>query len=214
MEAVRILTASGVPDREIAKLAGCSPRTLQRRRGAAGGNKRGFTLISDDDLMEVINQLRATTRHVVGGRSVHEALQAQGIKVPRDKVQRLLRKMNPTPIPKDPGQVKAPPTKRSRRTPVDNVPWVNSLWHIDGFRKLIHWKFVIHACIDNKTRLVTFIKVADNNEADTVLANFCQATKEFGWPSRVRANAVGGNTAVRDEMERVRGELLHSIRRN
>ena len=29
----------------------------------------------------------------------------------------------------------------------------NSLWHIDGHRALIRWKFVVHGCCDGKSRM-------------------------------------------------------------
>ena len=37
-----------------------------------------------------------------------------------------------------------------RKTPrhIYSVPGPNSLWHNYGCHKLIHWRFVIHACVD------------------------------------------------------------------
>jgi hypothetical protein len=38
-----------------------------------------------------------------------------------------------------------------------HVPFINPLWHIDGHMKLMGWKFAIHAGIDGKSHLVTFM---------------------------------------------------------
>ncbi|KAK0522649.1 hypothetical protein OC835_006506 [Tilletia horrida] len=65
------------------------------------------------------------------------------------------------------------------------VPFVNSLWHLDGHHKLIRWRMVIHAAIDGKSRLVTFIQASSNNLASTVGDAFLRATQSYGWPSRL-----------------------------
>ena len=67
-----------------------------------------------------------------------------------------------------------------------NVSSPNALWHIDGYHKLIRWRYVIHGAIDGYSRLITFLKVATNNLSSTVLDNFMLAIDEFGLPSRVR----------------------------
>lgn len=86
------------------------------------------------------------------------------------------------------------------------VPWVNSLWHIDGHHKLIDWKIVIHAGIDGKSRLITFIRASNNNRADTVLEAFVDGVQQHGLPSRVRGDYGGENLRVRDYMEAARGK--------
>ncbi|KAK0570100.1 hypothetical protein OC861_000242 [Tilletia horrida] len=84
------------------------------------------------------------------------------------------------------------------------VPFVNSLWHIDGHHKLIRWKIVIHGGIDGKSRLVTYLRAAGNNRAETVGAAFIGAVETRGWPSRVRGDHGGENAKVMELMNRVR----------
>jgi hypothetical protein len=75
------------------------------------------------------------------------------------------------------------------------VPFIDSLWHIDGNHKLIRWKIVIHGGIDGKSRLVTFMGAHDNNRADTATDLFRGGTEVWGWPMRVRTDHGRENLA-------------------
>lgn len=85
------------------------------------------------------------------------------------------------------------------------VPFINSLWHIDGLHRLRRWGFVVHGGIDGRSHVVTFMLCSDNNRSATVGELFIQATAEWGWPSRVRADWGGENVQVKAMMEQVRG---------
>ena len=65
----------------------------------------------------------------------------------------------------------------------------NSLWHLDGYHKLIRWRLVIHGGIDGFSRLITYLTVSPNNHAETVLHSFRGAVEEFALPSRVRTES-------------------------
>ncbi len=69
-----------------------------------------------------------------------------------------------------------------------SVPAPNSLWHLDGYHKLIRWGLVIHGGIDGYSRLITYPRVSTNNRSGTVLKCFLEAVHEYGLPSRVRSD--------------------------
>jgi hypothetical protein len=70
---------------------------------------------------------------------------------------------------------------------------------------LIRFKMVVHAFIDGKSRVVTGIRVSNNNRADTVLDVFMHATRSWGIPSCVRGDHGGENIRVAEWMEENRG---------
>eukprot|EP00057_Strongylocentrotus_purpuratus_P025478 XP_011679952.1 PREDICTED: uncharacterized protein LOC105445737 [Strongylocentrotus purpuratus] len=53
---------------------------------------------------------------------------------------------------------------------VYSVPCPHFIWHADGNHEHNKWKFVLHGAIDGCTRMVTCLKVSDNNRAETVHA--------------------------------------------
>ena len=50
-----------------------------------------------------------------------------------------------------------------------------------------------------------FLKVSNNNAADTVLEAFVEAVQQFGLPKRVRSDKGGENVMVAEYMFRRRG---------
>jgi hypothetical protein len=70
---------------------------------------------------------------------------------------------------------------------------------------LIRWKLVTHAFIDGKSRLITGIKVSNNNRALTVLGVFEDAVAVCGWPSRLRGDHGVENMKVAERMEEEKG---------
>ncbi len=117
--------------------------------------------------------------------------------VPRRKVREIIRRI-------DTEAVEARKKKTITRR-VYSVPCPNFLWHVDGNHKLIRWKFVVHAAIDGFSRLITFLQCSTNNEADTVKQNVIAATKQYGWPIRVRSDYGGENRDIWDLMYEHRG---------
>ena len=60
--------------------------------------------------------------------------------------------------------------------------WTECLW------QLIHWRIVVHACIDGYTRLIIYLHCANNNLASTVLDLFKGGMRRHGLPSRTRSD--------------------------
>ena len=77
-----------------------------------------------------------------------------------------------------------------------NVCIPNSLWHINGYLKLIRWSIVVHGGIDGYSRLPVFLSASTNNAADTVLQCFLYGVQQYGLPSRVRCDRGGENVMV------------------
>ena len=73
---------------------------------------------------------------------------------------------------------------------------------VDGHRKLIRWRFVVHAGI---SRMIVYLKCSVNNRAATVLKYFQEAVQLFGLLSRVRSDQGTENALVAFYMLRQRG---------
>ena len=77
---------------------------------------------------------------------------------------------------------------------------LNSLWHIDGYHKLIRWRTVIHGGINGYSRVPVFLRASTNNRARTVLDCFLAGVQRHGLPSRVRCDKGGENVQVSEFM--------------
>ncbi|KAE8185318.1 hypothetical protein CF328_g7583 [Tilletia controversa] len=183
-------------DATISIMLGVSAITVRRRRRKLGLVRRGDTMVSDEDLIAAIESTYKMGMSV-GERGMRGALRAVGVSVSRARLRLALQANNPH-------RVQALWAKTTKRRDY-YVPFVNSLWHIDGHHKLIKYKIVIHGGVDGKSRVVTFMRANSNNRADTVADCFLEATERCGWPSRVRADHGGENLEVMRLMEEARG---------
>lgn len=167
--------------------------------------------ITDDELDFMLTEILRTFpnfgRSMISGR-----LKAAGHRVPRDRIAACYLRVHGTP-----GHFGA---RFIHRTPY-HVAGANSLWHHDGqhgwfpllscrsvsypLPGLIRFKIVKHCFIDGKSRLVTGIRVSNNNRADTVLNLFQGSVARYGLPSRVRGDHGTENVLVAMMMEDERG---------
>ena len=119
---------------------------------------------------------------------VNGCLRADELRVPRQRLRDSLNRVDP-----EGRQERKSKTVKRREY---NVPGPHHLWHLDGHHKMKRYHLVTHAAIDGFTRLCTFARCNDNNEASTVLQDFQVGVREFGCPSRVRTDKGGENVDV------------------
>ena len=69
---------------------------------------------------------------------------------------------------------------------------------------------VIHGAIDGYNRVITMLKVSDNNRSETILQHFQHSLQRWPLPSRLRTDRGGENVPVgRPVLERL-GEISDS----
>ncbi|XP_078495306.1 uncharacterized protein LOC144750119 [Ciona intestinalis] len=139
----------------------------------------------------------------MGRRRFIGALRSRGLNVQRARVTACIRSVDPV------GTALRWRLVINRRKYF--VPTPNSLWHIDSAHKLIHYKLIIHVCIDGKSRSLIYVKCSDNNKAETVLNFFKDGVDRWGLPSRVRSDYGMENYLVGAYMIEKRGPNRGSI---
>lgn len=149
-------------------------------------------------LQAIVSHLANVDESRQGYRQVIGHLRSLGMFVTQANVRRIVAELHP--------ERSAERLLRVTRRREYYVEHVNDLWHIDGQHKLVDWKFVIHGCIDGKSRAIVFMQVNDNNRADSVCKAFLNATDKWGWPSRMRGDKGGENTLVASWVNYVRGQ--------
>lgn len=107
------------------------------------------------------------TRSRCGIRSTQSMLRAVGVYVQRERVRTSLHRVDPTGV-----ELRL---KRHLHRRTYSVPCPNYLWHIDGYHKLIRWRFVIHGGVDGYSRIPVYLNVSSNNKSETVLDGFLGA---------------------------------------
>ena len=198
------LLENGFHVNDIANMFLCSCRTIERRMAALSLRASDFSAITDSELDRLVE--RIVSMHPQSGeKTVSSQLRSQGYKIQRQRVRDSIRRVDPIGIEMRSGR------RLHRR--VYHVESPNSLWHLDGYHKLIRWKLVIHGGIDGYSRLITFLKVSTNNHASTVLSAYVSAVDEFGLPSRIRIDRGGENSLVSQFMleHPERGPNRHSV---
>ena len=182
---------------EIASLLGVSVSTLARRRSQLHiDSQPEGSGISDAELDVVVGDLTREQPYT-GLTLVEGHIRRLNLRVSRERIHQSLLRIDPVNV-----SLRSNQTIHRRQY---SVPGPNSLWHIDTNRKLIRWRFVVHAGIDGWSRICTYMGCATNNTSETTANNFLWAVSEYGSPSRVRSDKGSENIGVAMLMNSRRG---------
>ena len=196
-EQLLFLLEHGFTQSDIAKMMGRSSRTIRRRITDYGLEPcLSFSNIEDQLLDLIVEDVQRQYPNW-GEKSVQGHMSSVGLKVQRWRIRDSLRHVCPSAV-----------RERFRRVihrRKYSVPYPNSLWHIDGYHKLVRWRIVIHGGVDGYSRIPVFLVASDNNRATTVLSAFESAVAKYGLPSRVRSDKGGENVLVSGLMLERRG---------
>ena len=188
MEEVEFLKSLRFSWTKIAECLNVSRSTLYRRLEEDGFNRlTTFTSISDAELDFTVREIKRN-HPSDGERMIIGHLCRLGINVPRSRVRSSIHRIDPVNV-----------TLRRNvaiRRRVYHSDGPNCVWHLDGYHKMVRWRFVIHGAIDGFSRSVVYLTCADNNRATTALSAFTNAVGRFGLPNKVRTDGGGENVDV------------------
>ncbi|XP_028414096.1 uncharacterized protein LOC114537175 [Dendronephthya gigantea] len=183
------LRALGFSWTNIAKMLLVSRWTIYRRAREFGLIYMSrFSDITDQQLDDKVRSFINEHGNLVGSSIVWGHLRSAGLTVQRERVCKCLARIDPDNI-----RIRWAVTV-SRRAYQCAGP--NYIWYLDENHKLVKWGFVTHLAIDGYTRVITFGKTSNNNQADTVPRIFNQAVEQYGRPFRVRTDYGGENIKV------------------
>lgn len=196
------LLGEGFQISDIAKLLSVSERTIYRRMQQFGISKFDFSDMSSDDLdnhvSDLIKQFPFCGESLLG-----QMLRSRGVLVQRCRLRESIHRLDEVGV----GERR----KGRLHRRIYNVKGPNHLWHIDTNHKLIRWKLIIAGGIDGFSRMVTFLKCTDNNQAETLLQCFTTAVTKYGLPLRVRSDKGLENVAIAEFMISKRGTANRSM---
>lgn len=177
---------------DIARLLNVSARTIRRRIIQFGlEDVASYSTMSDAELDEITRDFVHQHPHS-GRRSYAGYLRSRGFRIQQQRIRESLMRIDNRGMERR--------FRRALHRRRYNVCMPNSLWHIDGYHKLIRWRIVVHGGIDGYSRLPVFLRASTNNRASTVLHCFLTAVERHGLPSRVRCDKGGENVMVSDFM--------------
>ncbi|KAI2645950.1 Botulinum neurotoxin type D [Labeo rohita] len=198
-ERIEELIAMSLPVPCVANLLGVSTRTIRRRMSEIGLSVRDtYSRVLDEELDTLVSAVKS--RHPYAGyRMVKGLLQAEGHRVPWERIRASMHRVDSTGIISRLTQLGCV----VRRT--YSVPSPRALMHIDTNHKLIRYNIVIFGGIDGFSRKIMYLGVATNNLASTTLYFFQRSAERFGLPLRVRGDQGVENVDVARMMFSVRG---------
>ena len=151
---LQYLVEQGFKVKDISDMFMCS-RTIERKMKKYCIVLRDYTPLSDQELDTIVQEIASLFPNC-GEKTVSGRLKSRGILIQRE-IENLYEELILLVCGQD----------VELFCIVENILCRHqTLWHIDGYHKLIRWRYVIHGGIDGCSRLIMYLKVATNNRAD------------------------------------------------
>ena len=144
------------------------------------------------ELEDRINEIRQT--HNYGIVRTVGALRAAGVRISRERVRQVLRRLRG-------GRPAINPIRRRRYV----APGPNSVWHLDTHHKLGRWGIYLHGCIDGYSRFCVYLHAASTFTKREAALMFAQAAATYGVPAHVRGDRGSENFEICELMFQWRG---------
>lgn len=169
-----------------------SRSTLLRRLKSYNLKRRHDGYISPQKIQEArveITKNKDGPGSAMGYRAVWHSLRLNGIQLPRNLVQVLLKQI-------DPAGSDARKSRRLKRRTYQN-PGPDHSWHMDGHDKIKPFGFAIHGAIDGYSRKVIWLKVLRSNNCPNVIGKlYLKALREFGGCPRLLVSDLGTENGI------------------
>lgn len=139
---------SKITQTRLSSSLGIDRKTLRARAKEAGLEER-YTKISEEDLDDLVQEIRHEKPNI-GQRYLEGALAVQDKRIPRKELRAAVHRVDGLGT-----LLRKQQHKKVKRCGY-RTDRPNSMWHIDGHHKLIHWGIVIHGIVDGYSRKVRF----------------------------------------------------------
>ena len=144
-EQVKYLMECNFTVKDMSDILGMSKRTVERRMNQYElTNMNRFSTIDDERLDAIVSEIKGLSLDC-GSKLLSGYLRARNIHV-ESCVRESLTRVDPLGI-----QARRCRTVHRR---VYNISHPLTLWHFDGNHKLVHWRMVVHGCVDGYTRIL------------------------------------------------------------
>ena len=111
---------------------------------------RKYSLLSDTELDSIVSEITPLFPRS-GEKTISGIFKSRGILIQHERVRESLRRVDTSGV-----RERCRSVLHCRKYSVSSS---NALWHLDGYHKLIRWRYVIHGAIDGYSRLITFISI-------------------------------------------------------
>ena len=196
---------------DIASMLQVSTSTVRRQIIQFGlGDEVNFSIVTDAQLDHVANQFSISHPNS-GEKSFEGYLRHMGMRVQRSHIRSSLQRIDPRCV-----RNRFHATLHRRQY---CVPMPNSLWHIDGYHKLIRWRVIIHGGIDGFSRLPVYLTKQFSESTPTANSGRnihsplrSKSLLKTGCKSWLLANSIGqcGQSAAHNFQQSLWSMLLYA----